>query len=80
MSEFCTTEELSERLKDIFSRQKNYKGKKVFDVDVAAELGITEGNFAVMKRRNKLPLVEVTLFCHRCGLNPLNLVMKKKSC
>ncbi|QSZ41733.1 phage repressor protein [Sulfurimonas aquatica] len=50
-----------EEIKSIISN--DYKPKKVFDKDVAEVLGITQMNFATMKKRNKIPFNELLDFC-----------------
>lgn len=78
MNELCSTEEMIERMKDVLS--KHITENIVYDWHVADALGLTSDNLATMKKRNKVPLEEIVLFCDRCGLNPLNIVIKKKSC
>ncbi len=53
--------DIVEEIKDIIS--VDYKGKKVFDKDVADLLGISQMNFATMKKRNKIPFRELLDFC-----------------
>lgn len=53
--------EIVEEIKDIVSGEM--PGKKVFDKDVAAMLGISQMNFATLKRRNKIPYEELLDFC-----------------
>ena len=55
--------EVIERLKDIISTKKI--GGKVYDKDVAAELGITQATFATMKKRRSIPYREIMEFCAR---------------
>ena len=43
----------------------NNKNTKVYDKDVANALGITQMNFATIKRRNSIPYENIILFCHR---------------
>lgn len=43
----------------------NNKTAKVYDKDVANALGITQMNFATIKRRNSIPYENIILFCHR---------------
>ena len=43
----------------------NNKSAKVYDKDVANALGITQMNFATIKRRNSIPYENIILFCHR---------------
>ena len=50
-----------EEIKNIIS--SDFSGKKIFDKDVADVLGITQMNFATMKKRNKIPYVELLDFC-----------------
>jgi phage repressor protein C with HTH and peptisase S24 domain len=62
-------DDIVERLKDIISEEIG--SKKVFDKDVAMALGIEPVNFATMKKRNKIPFVELSEFCakKRISLN-----------
>jgi hypothetical protein len=53
--------EIVEEIKDIVSEEM--PGKKVFDKDVASLLGITQMNFATMKKRDKIPFHELLDFC-----------------
>ncbi|WP_456432509.1 LexA family transcriptional regulator [Nitratifractor sp.] len=55
--------EIIERLKDIISSKKI--GGKVYDKDVAAELGIAQATFATMKKRGSIPYREIMEFCAR---------------
>ena len=55
--------EVIERLKDILSTKKI--GGKVYDKDVAAELGIGQATFATMKKRRSIPYREIMEFCAR---------------
>jgi hypothetical protein len=50
-----------ESIKDIVSEE--YPGKKIFDKDVASLLGISQMNFATMKKRDKIPFQELLDFC-----------------
>ncbi|BCD59548.1 MULTISPECIES: S24 family peptidase [unclassified Nitratiruptor] len=54
-------EEVIERIKDVLS--KEIDGKRVYDKDVAAALGITPEHFSMLKKRKKLPLPEILDFC-----------------
>jgi len=56
-----------EEIKNIISTHIN--GKKVFDKDVADALGIAQMNFATMKKRNKIPYVELLDFCARKSIS-----------
>ncbi|MCW8839013.1 MAG: helix-turn-helix domain-containing protein [Thiovulaceae bacterium] len=56
-----------EEIKSIIST--NFGGKKVFDKDVADTLGIAQMNFATMKKRNKIPYVELLDFCARRSIS-----------
>jgi len=53
--------EIIEKLKDVLSNKK-IKGK-VFDKDVANELGISQTTFATMKKRGSIPYKELMDFC-----------------
>jgi phage repressor protein C with HTH and peptisase S24 domain len=53
--------DIVEEIKSIVSN--DYSGKKIFDKDVADILGITQMNFATMKKRNKMPFNELLDFC-----------------
>ena len=53
--------EIVEEIKSIISAE--FSGKKIFDKDVADTLGITQMNFATMKKRNKIPFSELLDFC-----------------
>jgi SOS-response transcriptional repressor LexA len=55
--------EVIERMKDIISTTKI--GGKVYDKDVAAELGIAQATFATMKKRGSIPYKEIMEFCAR---------------
>jgi len=55
--------EVIERMKDIISSKKI--GGKVYDKDVAAELGIAQATFATMKKRGSIPYREIMEFCAR---------------
>ncbi len=44
------------------------KRVKVYDKDVAIALGITQMNFATIKRRNTTPYENILLFCKKEGL------------
>lgn len=55
--------DIVEGIKDIVS--EDFPGKKVFDKDVADLLGISQMNFATMKKRNKIPFMELLDFCAR---------------
>ena len=53
--------EVIEEIKSIVSAE--FSGKKIFDKDVADILGISQMNFATMKKRNKIPFGELLDFC-----------------
>ncbi|NPA59494.1 MAG: phage repressor protein [Epsilonproteobacteria bacterium] len=53
--------EIVEEIKCIVSSE--FSPKKVFDKDVADILGISQMNFATMKKRNKVPFNELMDFC-----------------
>jgi len=67
-----------EKIKDVMS--KHISKDNVFDWHVADALGINEGTLASRIKRDSPPLKEIILFCDRCGLDPMKIVMKKKSC
>lgn len=50
-----------EEIKSIIS--VDFNNKKVFDKDVASVLNIGQMNFATMKKRNRIPFVELLDFC-----------------
>ena len=50
-----------DKLKDIISERN--LSKKIFDKDVANELGIPQATFATMKKRNSIPYEEILQFC-----------------
>jgi len=53
--------EIIEEIKSIVSSE--FSDKKIFDKDVADVLGISQMNFATMKKRNKIPFGELLDFC-----------------
>jgi len=53
--------EIVEEIKSIVSAE--YNSKKIFDKDVADILGVSQMNFATMKKRNKVPFGELMDFC-----------------
>lgn len=50
-----------EEIKDVVSQE--FPGKKIFDKDIAKLLGISQMNFATMKKRDKIPYEELLNFC-----------------
>ncbi|MDD3835835.1 MAG: LexA family transcriptional regulator, partial [Sulfurimonas sp.] len=50
-----------EEIKSIISAE--FGSKKIFDKDVADVLGVSQMNFATMKKRNKVPFGELMDFC-----------------
>jgi len=56
-----------EEIKSIIST--NFDGKKVFDKDVADALGISQMNFATMKKRDKIPYAELLDFCAKKSIS-----------
>jgi len=50
-----------DKLKDIISERS--LSRKIFDKDVASELGIPQATFATMKKRNSIPYEEILQFC-----------------
>jgi phage repressor protein C with HTH and peptisase S24 domain len=59
--------EIVEEIKSIISPE--FAPKKVFDKDVAEVLGISQMNFATMKKRNKIPFNELLDFCARRSIS-----------
>jgi len=55
--------DIVEQIKDVVS--EDFPGKKIFDKDIAGLLGITQMNFATMKKRDKIPYEELLEFCAR---------------
>jgi len=53
--------DIVEEIKSIISSE--FSSKKIFDKDVADVLGISQMNFATMKKRNKVPFSELMDFC-----------------
>ncbi len=53
--------EIVEEIKSIVSI--DFHGNKVFDKDIADVLGISQMNFATMKKRDKIPFTELLDFC-----------------
>lgn len=53
--------DIVEEIKSIVSAE--HSGKKIYDKDVADILGISQMNFATMKKRNKIPFNELLDFC-----------------
>jgi len=56
-----------EEIKSIVSSE--FKPKKIFDKDVAQILGISQMNFATMKKRNKIPFNELLDFCAKKAIS-----------
>ena len=59
--------DIVEEIKSIVSEE--FAPKKVFDKDVAEVLGISQMNFATMKKRNKLPFNELLDFCAKRSIS-----------
>jgi len=53
--------EIVEEIKSIVS--SDFNTRKIFDKDVADILGISQMNFATMKKRDKIPFTELLDFC-----------------
>lgn len=62
-----TFNEIVETIKDIISSE--FPEKKVFDKDVANMLGISQMNFATMKKRDKVPFNELLDFCAKRSIS-----------
>jgi len=59
--------DIVEEIKNIISQE--FAPKKVFDKDVASVLGISQMNFATMKKRNKIPFNELLDFCAKRSIS-----------
>ncbi len=59
--------DIVEEIKNIVS--SDFAPKKVFDKDVAEVLGISQMNFATMKKRNKIPFTELLDFCAKKSIS-----------
>lgn len=53
--------DIVEDIKGVVSAE--FSNRKIFDKDVADVLGISQMNFATMKKRNKIPYTELLDFC-----------------
>lgn len=56
-----------EEIKSIISSE--FKHKKVFDKDVADALGVSQMNFATMKKRDRIPFNEILDFCAKKSIS-----------
>ena len=61
-----TFAEIVERIKDIVSKEY---GRRVFDKDVARELGISPNSLRVYKATNHIPYKNVIIFCISRGVS-----------
>jgi len=59
--------EIVEEIKSIVSAE--FHSKKIFDKDVADVLGISQMNFATMKKRNKVPFEALLDFCAKKSIS-----------
>ncbi|MEA3371858.1 MAG: S24 family peptidase [Campylobacterota bacterium] len=59
--------EIVEEIKSIIS--SDFSAKKIFDKDVADILGISQMNFATMKKRDKIPFTELLDFCAKKSIS-----------
>ena len=59
--------EIVEEIKDIVSTE--HPGKKIFDKDIADLLGISQMNFATIKKRDKIPFAELLDFCAKKAIS-----------
>ncbi len=59
--------EIIEKIKDVISNET--ESGRVFDKDVANELGISQATFATMKKRGAVPYKELMEFCARRKLS-----------
>jgi DNA/RNA-binding domain of Phe-tRNA-synthetase-like protein len=60
--------DFKEILKRLKFYLKNDKKVKIYDKDVAIALGITQMNFATIKRRNTIPYENILIFCKKEGI------------
>ncbi|KIM10653.1 MAG: phage repressor protein [Sulfuricurvum sp. PC08-66] len=60
-------DDIVEHIKDIISAENPHK--KIFDKDVATLLGISQMNFATMKKRDKIPYGELLDFCAKRAIS-----------
>ncbi len=58
---------ITDEIKSIISAE--FDGKKIFDKDVADVLGVSQMNFATMKKREKLPYMELLDFCAKRSIS-----------
>lgn len=54
---------IDELKKYIFQKKKKDKKTKVLDKDIAKALGLSQSNFATIKRRNSMPYENILRFC-----------------
>ncbi|MBU0721754.1 helix-turn-helix domain-containing protein [bacterium] len=59
--------EIVEEIKSIVS--SDYAGRKIFDKDIADILGISQMNFATMKKRDMIPFGELLDFCAKKSIS-----------
>jgi len=59
--------DIVEEIKSIVSSE--FSTKKIFDKDIADILSISQMNFATMKKRNKIPFIELMDFCARKSIS-----------
>lgn len=52
-------------IKELKSYMSRETKKKILDKDVADALGISQANFATLKRRNSMPYENILLFCQK---------------
>lgn len=55
-------------LKELKLYLSTNKTIKIYDKDVATALGISQMNFATLKRRNRIPYENIINFCKKEGL------------
>lgn len=59
--------DIIEDIKNIISPE--FEGKKIYDKDVADVLGISQMNFATLKKRNRIPFNELLDFCAKRSIS-----------
>jgi hypothetical protein len=68
--------EIIEDIKDLISQE--IPDKKIFDKDVANALGISQINFATMKKRNAIPFEKILDFYAKRRLS-INLMLYRQA-
>ena len=69
-------DEVSQRIRSVLSLQM--KKEKILDKDVALALAMDPQNYAVMKRRKKIPYEAIAYFSKKNKLNMTWILFSKK--